>query len=214
MRQAVTQLVTLVNLCLLLLSGSLHARQLETILVQASATQSTQLSETQHWLRSADLESAAPNLASDIIQQLPSANLTTNSRGETLVNLRSAGERQTVIFFAGAPINVPWDNRFDLSSLPASVIESAATATGALSPRYGANALAAVALQPKTRLDHDIRLEVLGGSQGQTGINLLSQWANKNHTSIVGVSHFERDAIALSDDSRLTFYQEDDANRL
>ncbi|MGB1375120.1 MAG: TonB-dependent receptor plug domain-containing protein, partial [Rhodothermales bacterium] len=59
-----------------------------------------------------------PDVASTL-RLLPSTSVQTNSRGETLVYIRSAGERQVAVFLDGAPLNIAWDNRIDLSLVPA-----------------------------------------------------------------------------------------------
>ncbi|ARA92162.1 hypothetical protein AWN76_002560 [Rhodothermaceae bacterium RA] len=77
----------------------------------------------------------------DVARLIPAAHVQTNSRGETLVYLRSAGERQVALYFDGALLNVPWDNRVDLSLVPASVIGGMTVVKGAPSVAYGPNVL-------------------------------------------------------------------------
>ncbi len=79
--------------------------------------------------------------AADVARLVPAAHVQTNSRGETLVYLRSAGERQVALFFDGALVNIPWDNRVDLSLLPAGVIGGVTVAKGVPSVLWGANVL-------------------------------------------------------------------------
>lgn len=70
---------------------------------------------------------------------VPGASVTTNSRGETLVYLRGAGERQLAVFLDGAPLNVPWDHRLDLGLVPAGVVQSMTVSKGPAALDYGAN---------------------------------------------------------------------------
>ena len=56
--------------------------------------------------------------AATIAREIPAARVQTNSRGEALLYLRGAAERQIGIFLDGALINIPWDNRIDLSLVP------------------------------------------------------------------------------------------------
>ncbi len=65
----------------------------------------------------------------------------TNSRGETLVFLRNAGERQVAVFFDGALLNVPWDNRVDLGLIPAAAIARLSVVRGVTPVEYGANTI-------------------------------------------------------------------------
>lgn len=83
-----------------------------------------------------DAESVA-----DVAQLIPAAHVQTNSRGETLVYLRAAGERQVAFFFDGALLNIPWDNRVDLSLVPSSVVGGVTVAKGVPSVLWGANVL-------------------------------------------------------------------------
>ncbi len=82
----------------------------------------------------------APSVA-EVARLVPAAHVQTNSRGETLVYLRGAGERQVALFFDGALLNVPWDNRVDLSLLPANVVGGITVAKGVPSVLWGANVL-------------------------------------------------------------------------
>jgi len=121
----------------------------DTIFVTAPRTERFgPVSETHRALTSDDVEALRARDAAAVVRRLPSAHVPTNSRGEALIYLRSAGERQVAAFFDGALLNVPWDNRYDLSLVPASVINTVTSASGTLSPQYGVNALGAVAFFP------------------------------------------------------------------
>ncbi len=77
----------------------------------------------------------------DLGAYIPAAKVATNSRGECLVYLRGAGERHLGLFFDGAMINVPWDNRMDMSMIPTDIIGSIQVNKGSNSILYGANIL-------------------------------------------------------------------------
>ncbi len=72
---------------------------------------------------------------------IPSGRIRTNSRGESILFLRGAGERQLGLFFDGVPINIPWDNRFDLSFLPPEIVGSVIVNSNATSALLGPNVL-------------------------------------------------------------------------
>ncbi|GJQ33478.1 MAG: TonB-dependent receptor [Ignavibacteriaceae bacterium] len=74
-------------------------------------------------------------------KNIPSGRIRTNSRGESILFLRGAGERQLGLFFDGVPYNVPWDNRFDLTFLPLDVVGEVAVSQNANSVLYGPNVL-------------------------------------------------------------------------
>ncbi len=79
--------------------------------------------------------------ASDLGIYLPAGYVRTNSRGESMLFLRGAGERQLGLFFDGAAVNVPWDNRLDLTSVPADIIGEIRVNNSANSMFYGPNVL-------------------------------------------------------------------------
>ncbi len=96
-----------------------------------------QTTKINYWeLRKAD----APDL-SQLQKNIPSGRIRTNSRGESILFLRGAGERQLGLFFDGVPYNVPWDNRFDLTFLPLDVVGEISVNQNASSVLYGANVL-------------------------------------------------------------------------
>ncbi len=109
---------------------------LSTIAIDASALEA---------VRAIDLNEAA--------LFIPSASVTTNSRGETLLSLRGAGERQTGLFFNGAPLNIPWDNRLDLSLVPATALSNVTVRQGVASVLFGGDAAGgAIEIAPATAL--------------------------------------------------------------
>ena len=85
-----------------------------------------------------ELDAAA---ASEVMRLIPGARVQTNSRGETLVYMRNAGERQVAVFLDGALLNVPWDNRIDLGFLPAPLIGGISVVQGVVPIEFGANVM-------------------------------------------------------------------------
>ncbi len=63
-----------------------------------------------------------PVSVADVARLIPSAAAPTNSRGQTILAIRGAGERQTAVLLDGAPLTVPWDRRIDLGLVPAGVV--------------------------------------------------------------------------------------------
>ena len=72
---------------------------------------------------------------------IPSGRIRINSRGESMLFLRGAGERQLGLFFDGVQMNIPWDNRFDLTFIPTDVIGKLNVNKNAGSILYGPNVL-------------------------------------------------------------------------
>jgi len=79
--------------------------------------------------------------ASELQMYIPSGRIRTNSRGESMLFLRGAGERQLGLFFDGVPLNIAWDNRFDLSLLPIDLFGKINVNKNANSINYGPNVL-------------------------------------------------------------------------
>ena len=81
---------------------------------------------------------------------MPSIKPQTNSRGESLFYIRGSNERQLGLFFDGALINIPWDNRIDLSLLPTTSLSELQIIKGIPSVTYGANQIAGVNFSART----------------------------------------------------------------
>ncbi len=98
---------------------------------------------------------------------IPAAHVQTNSRGESLIYLRNAGERQVALFFNGALLNVPWDNRMNLDLVPANIIGGVTVTKGVPSTLYGTNVLGGAINITSRTLDHEGSVTEIGGVIGQ-----------------------------------------------
>lgn len=110
-----------------------------------------------------DLEVFAPTSLAETLVRVPSINIRTNSRGEVLASLRGSGERQLAIFWDGVPLNVPWDNRFDLRLIPALALDSMSVYTGPTAAGFGPNTAGGV-IQVVTETATDTSLRFSAGS--------------------------------------------------
>ena len=81
-----------------------------------------------------------PATLADVARLVPSATAPTNSRGETLLYIRGAGERQTAVLLDGAPLTVPWDRRLNLALVPAGMVGRLDVVRGPASLVWGPNA--------------------------------------------------------------------------
>jgi iron complex outermembrane receptor protein len=68
-----------------------------------------------------------PGSLADVGALIPSARVSTNSRGDSHLMIRGAPERHVQTFIDDIPLNLPWDERVDLQTIP---ITGAATLTG------------------------------------------------------------------------------------
>lgn len=174
----------------------------ETIVVTGRGAPAGEASlETRHSLDAAAIAPLDAASADEILRRLPAAAVPVNSRGEAIAFLRNAAERQVAVFYDGADINVPWDNRLDLSFIPAGLIGSARNAAGPLAPHYGVNALGALSLSPGTSFH--------GGLSYGTGERFDGDLAVPLGPVVVGGSYSRRDGDPLSSDASLPYSQAD-----
>jgi len=59
-----------------------------------------------------------PGSLADLGGLLPSVRVATNSRGDSHLMVRGAPERHSQAFLDGIPLNLPWDERVDLETIP------------------------------------------------------------------------------------------------
>jgi len=90
------------------------------------------------------LEKSDACSVTEIGKFIPSLKTQNNSRGESLFYLRGSNERQLTLFFDGIPLNIPWDQRIDLSLVPTDAIGELYISKGIPSVVYGANTIAGV----------------------------------------------------------------------
>lgn len=149
-----------------------------------------------------------PIAVADIFRNFTGISMRTNSRGDSVVRIRGAEERQTLVFLDGAPLATPWDGRADLSLLPAGLIDRVEITRGAAPIEYGANAVAGavdlVTFVPEQ--GSNVRVEARQGSLGLRNINALAGVGLNNGWSfVVGGSMIDRDAERIADKSAIAF---------
>jgi len=148
-----------------------------------------------------------PDVASTL-RLLPSASIQTNSRGETLVYIRAAGERQVAVFLDGAPLNVAWDNRIDLSLVPATIVGSMSVERGAVGPGYGTNTSAGALNLQSRRLEADgglAELTLQTGSVGSRQVRGLYASRRSGTGILFGATMSRSDGISLPQDVVLPY---------
>ncbi len=208
--RAKTRLRSIGGLALVCASVPSFAQQIEvseTIVVSGRRDKISAASfETRHILESEEIETLGASSADEIIRQLPSSHVPTNSRGERIVFVRNAGERQVAVFYEGAAINVPWDNRLDLGLLPAGLVGSVQMAAGPLAPHYGVNAIAAVRFSPRDPDDGPLA-SFAAGNAGLLDGQLSVPFRASGFTILVGASHAQRDGDQVSHAAILPFSQ-------
>ncbi len=154
------------------------------------------------------LKEFQPVATADVFRNVTGISLRTNSRGESVIRIRGAEERQTLVFLDGAPLATPWDGRTDLALLPAGLIDRLEVKRGVVPIEYGANAVAgAVDLFTYVpEIGTTLRAEVQQGSLGAGNVNALAGFGLDNGWSFVaGASSIERDAERIADRSSVVF---------
>ncbi|NBC15755.1 MAG: TonB-dependent receptor plug domain-containing protein, partial [Bacteroidetes bacterium] len=133
-----------------------QAYDLNEVVVLAEEGQSASAT-TIHRVPAAAIERQDAADVSELAKLIPATHVATNSRGQTILYFRNAGDRQVGQFFDGALVNVPWDNRVDISLFPAGVIESVTAAKGVVPVQYGTNVIGgAINFQSRTLSSSEI----------------------------------------------------------
>jgi len=151
--------------------------------------------------------------AAQVARLVPAAHVQTNSRGETLVYLRAAGERQVAAFLDGALLNVPWDNRVDLSLVPAPMIGGITVVQGVPPVEYGTNVLGGALNLTSPALDDGARrVEIVlsRGTEGQLQGSLAGRGSlGSAWRYALGLGRASRDGLALPAGAELPYNQTD-----
>lgn len=156
----------------------------------------------------AGIEERAPRAVSDLLKSISGTYVRVNSRGETVVRIRSAEERQTAVFLDGAPLVTPWDGRVDLSLLPAGIVDQISVTRGAVPMEYGPNAVFGVVdLTTVAHLDATApRAELQVGSHGIAeasglfGVSAVGGWSLAGAATLT-----RRDGERIADRSAVPF---------
>jgi len=190
---------------------------LNEIVVEERATEPTSTATTVQRIEPAAIRGQDAAAVSDLGSLIPGAHVQTNSRGQTLLYFRNAGDRQTAQFFDGALLNIPWDNRVDVSLIPAGVVESITVAKGTVPVRYGTNTIGgAVNVQSRT-LDApgdriEVQTEVGTAGQRRGMATYLSRSGPWDVTA--AVQHARRGDQPLPAEANLPFSQPDGDRRV
>jgi len=151
-------------------------------------------------LRISTLETRDPTSVADLAPMVPNTRASTNSRGETVLMVRGAPERQVVIQQDGIPLTLPWDERADLSLLPAQAIGEARITRGVGSVLSGPNALAGfvdLRTRERKKAGYDADLRLSRGEVDHTSIAGLLDASSEHWEGLVAVSFDQRDGFLL-----------------
>ncbi len=144
----------------------------------------------------------------DLNAIIPGGFIQTNSRGESLLYLRGAGERSIALFFDGMYFNVPWDNRVDLSMIPTDIIGNLKISSGANSVLYGANVMGGAVNITTTERDQEgiggnVGLQLGEGGRKYSSVKLEGKDGKFNY--IGNLSFLTRDGLKTPEDDSFDF---------
>lgn len=139
--------------------------------------------------------------ASNLQIYLPAAYVRTNSRGESMLFLRGAGERQLGLFFDGAAMNIPWDNRLDLTSVPADIIGEIRVNNSANSMFFGPNVLGgavSVSTIERATPGYGFSGKIQAGDGGKLNYSALGDGRIGNFNFVANLSQMQSAGEVLS----------------
>lgn len=185
---------------------------LNEIVVQSGVVQEAQTTTTVQRIDPAAIQLQDAADVAALGRLIPATHVQTNSRGQTLLYFRNAGDRQTAQFFDGALVNVPWDNRVDVSLIPAGVVKSMTVAKGVPPVRYGANVIGgAVNVHSRTRPTPGQTTEVWSelGTAGHQRAAVTHLGRSGRWTYTAAMQYDARDDHPLPDNPHAPFSQPD-----
>lgn len=147
------------------------------------------------------IQNSDVNSMSDMQFLLPSANIRTNSRGESMLFVRGAGERQLGLFFDGVSMNIPWDNRLDLTFVPTDVIGRIRINKSSSSIFYGSNVIGgavSIATLERSNPGYGLTLKMQAGEGNTKSYSLLHDGKIGHFNYIANLSYLSSDGIMLS----------------
>ncbi len=165
---------------------------LETVEVTAAQDEVFEKPGSGFALTQQEFAPVSPQSLADILVSVPAINIRTNSRGEVLASIRGSGERQLALVWNDIPVNVPWDNRFDLSLFPALGISKLETFVGPTAMQFGANTAGGViSLSSGTETPSIVRLSA--GNGGLRNAEASASVSQNGFDGTVAVAHSSLD---------------------
>ncbi len=147
-----------------------------------------------------EIKSSDPVTVSDLGKLIPSVKVQTNSRGESNFYMRGAGERQVSILLDGLPLNIPWDNRIDLSLIPSNTIGEITAVKGIASVLLGANAISGVINLNSENYSYarrKIKLSFSIGNKNLQNYSVLYYDGTEQINFFLASSYDQKDGISL-----------------
>ncbi len=141
---------------------------------------------------------------SDLQMYIPGGNVRTNSRGESMLFIRGAGERQLGLFFDGVQMNVPWDNRLDLTFVPADITGSIRINESSNSIFYGANVLGgavSISTVERSAPGFGLAVKLQAGDANSKNFSILHDGRVGDFNYVANISWMKTDGMLMSGDA-------------
>lgn len=198
------------------MANSEHFAPLDELVVTAPPTLN-RVAPPSEVIDAAQLLMGQPAGLDQALDQMTGVMVRINSRGESVVRVRGAEERQTAVFIDGAPAAVPWDGRLDLGLLPVGLIGRVEVIKGAAPIEYGTNAVSGVAALETRRgseAGDGLTAFAEGGSQGYRNAAVVAtrDW-NDRVEATLAFGALSRDGLTVADPDALPFSQISGARR-
>jgi len=159
------------------------------------------------------VESRDPAAVVDLGPLLPATRVITNSRGESHFMVRGAPERHLRLWLNGLPLAVPWDERADLSMVPALAVARVQATRGPTSALAGNGTLAGtvnVATAPRPAPARRTRVVAEVGEVAAYQIAAGHRQRAGSWQLTAAASHRDRDGVTLPADLDAPFNQQGD----
>ncbi len=147
----------------------------------------------------------------DLGSLLPASRGITNSRGEDLFMVRGAPERHLPLFIDGVPLVIPWDERVDLSMVPALALGGLSAVRGTASLLDGPHALAGVIrlhLKERRLRGGETAVALRAGEGNVREASLLHLRRSERWRWLAAFSRSDRDAWLVPSSWEGAFHQE------
>lgn len=187
----------MVNISLAQIKDSIKTYRLEDVTVQGVL-----ILEPESFIKiePKELKKADAGSIINLGKKIPSIKVQTNSRGESLFFFRGSGERQMTLFLDGIPLNIPWDNRIDLSLIPAGIVDEITILKGIPPAIFGANAISGVINISSIDLgksDYNGKLSLQLGETGNRNFSGSYLINHNNLSYLISASYINFDSYKL-----------------
>ena len=153
----------------------------------------------------------------ELTQVIPSTQIRTNSRGESMLYIRGASERQLGLFFDGVQMNIPWDNRMDLTFVPTDIIGQVFVDKQSSSILYGPNVLGgalSISTQERRSEGTGFRLKIQGNDANTQMYSACADGRFSNFNYIANISYLKSDGFLMSKDAPSDLKNQNENSRL